>query len=99
MKDIKNKNSIYSQLRTHFKEITINTPNNEKQTTLYHHASHPLTPNQQPTTTVILTYNYRVVGYYEVDFTHPLATHCPPHEKRNPNLQQATNPAKVKSKL
>ena len=33
MKDIKqaqNKNSIYSQLRTYFKEITINTPNNEK---------------------------------------------------------------------
>ena len=30
IKQVQNKNSIYSQLRTHFKEITINTPSNEK---------------------------------------------------------------------
>ena len=61
-------------------------------------ATHILQINN-PTTIVILTYNYRVVGYYEADFTHPIASHCPPHGKRNPNLQQAANLVKAKSKL
>ena len=52
-----------------------------------------------PTTAEILTYNCRLVVYYEVDFTHPLTIHWFAHGKRNSNLEQVANPAKSKSKL
>ena len=52
-----------------------------------------------PTTAEILTYNCRLVVYYEVDFTHPLTIHWFAPRKRNSNLQQAANLAKSKFKL
>ena len=87
---------------TYLIKYKINTPINApkiKYTVLYLCASHLLAPNQQPTTAEILTYNYRLVVYYEVDFTHPLAIHWFAPKKRNSNLQQAVNLAKSKFKL